>query len=77
MMIWDLNAAVLYGRFLSYRGGLIEKNTKRYGVNSITNTCICNWKTLTKEFNFDLFTLTRYQLKKGIKTYFLQSLDFV
>ena len=25
MMIWDLNVAVLYGRFLSYRGGLYNR----------------------------------------------------
>ena len=25
MMIWDLNIAVLYGRFLSYRGGLYNR----------------------------------------------------
>ena len=25
MMIWDLNVAVLYGRFLSYRGDLYNR----------------------------------------------------
>ena len=50
-----------------------HSGTVRYGLNSITNKCISNWNDITKKFNLDLFSLTRYKLKTNLKLYFVQS----
>ena len=44
MMIWDLNIAVLYGRFLSYRGGLYN----RFDCVSMLNI---TWKYGTRPYS--------------------------
>ena len=37
-MIWDLNVAVLYGRFLSYRGGLYNSFDCIYILYSLVDS---------------------------------------
>ena len=50
-----------------------KSNSVRYGLNSITRTCISNWNGLTQKLNSDLTSLSRYKLKFDIKSHFLQS----
>ena len=48
-------------------------NTVRYGLNSITRTCISNWNDITTRLNFDLVSLSRNKLKCCLKSFFVQS----
>ena len=50
-----------------------KTNTVRYGLNSITRTCISNWNYITQKLNSDLTSLSRLKLKYHIKLHFLQS----
>ena len=46
--------------------------TIRYGLNSITKKCISNWNDMSKKFDTDMLTLSRYQLKSNMKLYLTQ-----
>jgi hypothetical protein len=48
-------------------------STVRYGLCSITKTCISDWNTMTKKFNLDLLSLSRNKLKRNLILYFTQS----
>ena len=50
-----------------------KTNTVRYGLNSITRTCISDWNRISEKLNTDLTSLSRLKLKYDIKSHFLQS----
>ena len=50
-----------------------KSNTIRYGLNSITRTCISNWNLLAEKLNIDLGSLSRSKLKRSIKSFFVNS----
>ena len=50
-----------------------KNNTVRYGLNSITHTCISQWNFLTKKINCDLSSLSRSKLKSALKAYFINT----
>ena len=49
-----------------------KSSTVKYGLYSITKKCIGHWNFMTKEFNSDLLTLSRFKLKCKLKAYFTQ-----
>ena len=53
-----------------------KSNTVRFGLNSITHSCISQWNCLTKKLNCDLTSLSRYKLKSALKAYFINTYNY-
>ena len=48
-------------------------NTIRYGINSITRTCIQNWNDIAKHFSTNLALLSRKELKCCVRDFFIHT----
>ena len=50
-----------------------QSNSRKYGLNSITNKSINSWNFFTKKLKCNLKDISRFSLKQKITQYFLDS----